>query len=63
MVTNCPNNTAVNLVLFYEFCLADALQYDLTAYSQSGQFWVVTSLRPARISSVEKIAVGMMIRL
>jgi hypothetical protein len=32
MVTRCTNPTAVRLVLFYEYCLADALLYDLTAY-------------------------------
>jgi hypothetical protein len=32
MVTDCPNSTAVDLALFYEYCQADALMYDLTAY-------------------------------
>jgi len=30
-VTHCPNPTAVDLVLFYEYCQVDALLYDLTA--------------------------------
>ena len=31
MVTRCPNPTAADLILFYEYCQADALLYDLTA--------------------------------
>jgi hypothetical protein len=31
-VAHCPNPTAVDLVLFYEYCQIDALLYDLTAY-------------------------------
>jgi len=30
MVAHCPNPTAVDLVLFYEYCQVDALLYDLT---------------------------------
>ena len=32
MVAHWPNPTAVDLVLFYEYCQVDALLYDLTAY-------------------------------
>jgi len=32
MVARCPNPTAADLVLFYEYCQADFLLYDLTAY-------------------------------
>jgi len=32
IVTRCPNTTAVDLVLFYEYCQVDDLLYDLTAY-------------------------------
>lgn len=32
VVARCPNHTAVDLVLFYEYCQVDALLYDLTAY-------------------------------
>jgi len=32
MVTRCPNPTAADLVLFYEYCQVDSLLYDLTAY-------------------------------
>ena len=31
LVARCPNPTAVDLVLFYEYCQVDALLYDLTA--------------------------------
>jgi len=31
IVARCPNPTAVDLVLFYEYCQVDALLYDLTA--------------------------------
>lgn len=31
MVSHCANSTAVDLILFYEFCQADTLLYDLTA--------------------------------
>ena len=31
-VAHCPNATAVDLVLFYEYCQVDALLYDLTAH-------------------------------
>jgi len=31
MVAKCPNVTAVDLVLLYEYCQVDALLYDLTA--------------------------------
>jgi len=31
VVAHCPNPAAVDLVLFYEYCQADALLYDLTA--------------------------------
>jgi len=31
MVDRCPTETAVDLVLFYEYCQVDALLYDLTA--------------------------------
>jgi hypothetical protein len=31
IVVHCPNPTAVDLVLFYEYCQVDALLYDLTA--------------------------------
>jgi hypothetical protein len=31
VVNRCPNPTAVDLVLFYEYCQVDALLYDLTA--------------------------------
>jgi hypothetical protein len=31
MAAHCPNPTAVDLVLFYEYCQVDALLYDLTA--------------------------------
>lgn len=30
MVARCPNTTAVDLILFYEYCQVDALLYDLT---------------------------------
>jgi len=32
VVTRCPNTTAVDLVLFYEYCQVDDLLYNLTAY-------------------------------
>ena len=32
MVARCTDSIAVDLVLFYEYCLVDALLYDLTAY-------------------------------
>lgn len=32
LVARCPNLTAVDLVLFYEYCQADALLYDLTVH-------------------------------
>jgi len=32
MVSHCPNPTAVDLVLFYEYCHVDALLYDLTTH-------------------------------
>ena len=32
MVARCPSSTAVDLVLFYEYCQMDALLYDLTVY-------------------------------
>ena len=32
VVARCPNTTAVDLVLFYEYCQVDDLLYDLTAY-------------------------------
>lgn len=32
MVARCPNPTAVDLALFYEYCQVDALLYDLAAY-------------------------------
>ena len=32
LVDACPNPTAVDLVLFYEYCQVDALLYDLTAF-------------------------------
>ena len=31
MIAGCPNPTAVDLVLFYEYCQVDPLLYDLTA--------------------------------
>jgi hypothetical protein len=31
VVADCPNPTAVDLVLFYEYCQVDSLLYDLTA--------------------------------
>jgi hypothetical protein len=31
LVTHCPSTPATNLVLFYEYCQADPLLYDLTA--------------------------------
>ena len=31
MVDQCPTEAAANLVLFYEYCQADALLYDITA--------------------------------
>jgi len=32
VVARCPNSTAVDLVLFYEYCQVDALLYDLTVH-------------------------------
>ena len=32
IVSQCPNPTAADLVLFYEYCQVDALLYDLTAH-------------------------------
>jgi len=31
-VAHCPNPTAIDLVLLYEYCQVDSLLYDLTAY-------------------------------
>jgi hypothetical protein len=44
MVTGCSNSTAVDLALFYEYCQADALLYDLTAY---GTYELYQSARTA----------------
>ena len=32
IVARCPNPTAVDLILFYEYCQTDALLYDLTVH-------------------------------
>jgi len=38
MVAHCPNPTAVDLVLFYEYCQVDALLYDLTTCCTYGLY-------------------------